>query len=87
MPLMSEEKMVCPSSDPCLTSHNWGMWDSFDPMIAGSELVLGFSYSSDCQNLGCEVRRFAKRVFPEDVVVGIVKRDKGGKMLAIEEVG
>lgn len=74
---------ICPSSDPKLESHNWGMWRPFDPMIAGSEIVLGFNYSSDCQNLGCEVRRFTKGVTAESVVVGAVKYHDNGNMREI----
>ena len=76
-------KKVCPSGNPQLEQHNWGLWRSFDPMIAGSEIVLWFSYSSDCQNLGCEVRRFAKNVTPHGKAVGIVRRHDNGNIAEI----
>ena len=76
-------KKVCPSNDPQLERHNWGMWRSFDPMVAGTEVVLGFNYFSDCQNLGCEVRRFTKSMTPHAKVVGIVRRHDNGNIAEI----
>lgn len=58
---------VCPSSDPQISRHNWGMWRPYDPMIAGSEVTRHASYFSSCDNLGCQASRRAKGV----VAVGV----------------
>lgn len=54
------ERKVCPSSEPQLAQHNWGMWYPYDPMIAGSSVTRGFQYHGSCDNMGCTARRYTK---------------------------